>query len=136
MRTALRTFARKAEAERYLSLVEAQLAQGEWTDKLARWREVVVNLGLPGLRFHDLRHTGNTFAARSGVSTRDLMGRMGHDSMQAALIYQHATAEADARIIAALEAEIASVDGDRDDGGNEGEDDEGVDGTAGVLVPA
>ena len=33
----------------------------------------------------------------SGVSTRDLMARMGHDSVRAAIIYQHATTEADAR---------------------------------------
>ncbi|HEY6811606.1 MAG TPA: site-specific integrase [Propionibacteriaceae bacterium] len=29
------------------------------------------------LRFHDLRHTGNTLAASSGASTRELMHRMG-----------------------------------------------------------
>jgi integrase len=42
-----------------------------------------------GLHFHDLRHTGNHLAAQSKVSTRDLMNRIGHDSMRAALIYQH-----------------------------------------------
>ncbi|MFI7647708.1 integrase [Micromonospora sp. NPDC049460] len=51
---------------------------------------------------HDLRHTGNTLAARTGASTRDLMARMGHDSSQAALIYQHATTEADRAIAQAL----------------------------------
>jgi hypothetical protein len=35
---------------------------------------------------------------------------MGHDSMQAAIIYQHATAEADARIVAALDAELSGVE--------------------------
>jgi integrase len=64
-------------------------------------------LGDDSLTFHDLRHTGNVLAGRSGVSTRDLMVRMGHDSMLAAIIYQHASAEAGARIAAALEAEIA-----------------------------
>jgi hypothetical protein len=43
----------------------------------------------------------------SGVSTRDLMARMGHDSVRAAIIYQHATTEADARIAAALEVALA-----------------------------
>jgi integrase len=61
-------------------------------NKLVGWREKVEQVGLKGVRFHDLRHTGNTLAAGSGVSTRDLMSRMGHDSMQAALGYQHATA--------------------------------------------
>jgi integrase len=39
-------------------------------------------------RTHDLRHTGNTFAAASGVGLRDLMARMGHDSERAAMVYQ------------------------------------------------
>lgn len=38
------------------------------------------------------------FAAASGASLRDLMERMGHDSVRAALIYQHRTTEADRRI--------------------------------------
>ncbi|MGI5155875.1 tyrosine-type recombinase/integrase [Microbispora sp. CA-102843] len=52
-------------------------------------------VGVPGLHFHDLRHTGNTIAASAGASLRDLMARMGHDSVRAAMIYQHRTAEAD-----------------------------------------
>jgi hypothetical protein len=66
-------------------------------------------------------------AARSGVSTRDLMARMGHDSVRAAIIYQHATTEADARIAATLEAELVA-----DDGGQADHDD----GPAGAPVPA
>lgn len=55
----------------------------------------VARIGAPGLHFHDLRHTGNTLAAPSAHSTKDLMARTGHDSMNAAIIYQHATAQAD-----------------------------------------
>jgi hypothetical protein len=73
-------------------------------------------------------HTGNTLAARGGVGTRDLMTRMGHDSVRAAIIYQHATTEADARIAGSLDANIASAN----DGG--GATDEGDDGD-GVVVP-
>ena len=48
--------------------------------------------GVPaGFRFHDLRHTGNTLAASTGASIRELMVRLGHASPRAALIYQHAT---------------------------------------------
>ena len=55
------------------------------------------------LRLHDLRHTGNTtLAAATGASTKELMARMGHASAQAALIYQHATAERDRAIADAL----------------------------------
>jgi integrase len=63
-------------------------------------------MGVPHLRFHDLRHTGNTLAAETpGTSTRDLMER-GRDSMRAALIYQHATREADRRIADSLDQQI------------------------------
>jgi integrase len=58
--------------------------------------------GLPELRFHDLRHTGNTLAAATGASTKELMARTGHASMRAALIYQHATTDRDAAIAVAL----------------------------------
>lgn len=67
-------------------------------EKLTGWRNGVASIGFPGLHFHDLRHTGNMLAAASGASTRDLMARMGHDSMNAALIYQHRNREADRKI--------------------------------------
>ncbi|MEV0597585.1 site-specific integrase [Nonomuraea cavernae] len=55
-----------------------------------RWVDVVTEMGLPGLHFHDLRHTGNMLAAESGAGLKDLMARMGHDNVRAAMIYQHA----------------------------------------------
>ncbi|GAA4453069.1 tyrosine-type recombinase/integrase [Phytohabitans houttuyneae] len=71
-------------------------------NKLTKWSAAVAAIGAAGLHFHDLRHTGNTLAARTGASTKELMARMGHDSAQAALIYQHATAEADRAIAEAV----------------------------------
>jgi hypothetical protein len=59
-----------------------------------------------GVHFHDLRHTGNTLAVSSGASTRELMHRMGHASMRAALIYQRATSERDQEIAAAMDERI------------------------------
>jgi integrase len=103
-------------------------------NQLLRWRQALDRLGLADVRFHDLRHTGNTLAAASGVSTRDLMSRMGHDSMQAAIGYQHATAAADARITAALEGALSSGVDQVDDGRQGDEDDDG--GASGVLAPA
>ena len=50
------------------------------------------------MRFHDLRPTGNTLAATTGASTRELRARMGHASPRAALIYQHASADRDRAI--------------------------------------
>jgi integrase len=71
------------------------------------WSNLVVKAGLPaGFHFHDLRHTGNNRAAASGASTRELMHRMGHGSMCAALFYQHATSERDREIAAALNLRI------------------------------
>lgn len=57
------------------------------------WIKAVDEAGLPGLHLHDLRHKGNTMAAATGASLRELMERMGHTSTRAALIYQHATRE-------------------------------------------
>jgi len=73
-----------------------------------QWRKALTKIdGLPaGLVFHDLRHTGNTLAAGTGASTRELMARMGHASPRAALIYQHASAERDKVIAEALGAQI------------------------------
>ncbi|MGI8806361.1 MAG: tyrosine-type recombinase/integrase [Acidimicrobiales bacterium] len=67
------------------------------------WRRATTEVGLNGLKPHDLRHTGNTLAAATGASTRELMARMGHSSPRAALIYQHATRERDASIARALD---------------------------------
>ena len=67
--------------------------RGSWHSTV-RWTGLVVEVGLPkGFHFHDLRHTGNHLASVSGASTRELMQRMGHSTMRAALVYQHATDE-------------------------------------------
>jgi integrase len=73
------------------------------------WRDAVDALGVPGLHFHDLRHTGNALAAQAGVSLADLKARMGHDSVRAAMIYQHVAAEADQKIAAVLDERIGTV---------------------------
>lgn len=44
------------------------------------WARARVAAGRPDLHLHDLRHTGNTWAAATGASTRELMVRMGHAS--------------------------------------------------------
>jgi integrase len=73
---------------------------------------------------HDLRHTGNTLAAQSGASLADLKAGMGHDSDHAALIYQHATRDADRKIADALDARIKAE-----------RPDDGDDDAASALVP-
>jgi integrase len=69
------------------------------------WHAAVGKLGVPGLHFHDLRHTSYTLAA-PGASLADLKARMGHDSARAAMIYQHVTAAADRVIADALDRQI------------------------------
>ena len=66
------------------------------------WTKARNALGMPGLHFHDLRHTGNNLAAGQGASLRELMERMGHSSAGAALIYLHATRERDEAIAAGM----------------------------------
>jgi integrase len=79
---------------------------------------VVKSIGAEGLHFHDLRHTGNAFAAASGAKLRDLMARMGHDSERAAMIYQHESRGADKAITDAIDRYVKAEqdDGDDEDG--------------------
>lgn len=59
-------------------------------------------VGMPGFRFHDLRHTGQTLAATTGATLKDLMRRLGHASPAAAYRYLHAVDGRDAKIAVAL----------------------------------
>ena len=74
------------------------------------WARALDGAGLAGIHIHDLRHTGNHFAAMTGASTRELMGRMGHASMDAALIYQHRTADRDRAIADAIDLMLTRFD--------------------------
>jgi integrase len=66
--------------------------------------------GMPGFRFHDLRHTGQTLAAATGATTKDLMRRLGHASPAASYRYLHAVDGRDAEIASALSDLAASGD--------------------------
>jgi integrase len=84
----------------------APLTRNNWTRK---WHEALKAADVHGIHFHDLRHTGNTLAAATGASTKELMARMGHASPRAALIYQHATRERDMAIADALDQLIGQA---------------------------
>lgn len=75
------------------------------------WRAAVATTGAPeGLRPHDLRHHAATLTARMpGVTTKELMARIGHASPRAALLYQHATAERDRAIASFLDEVVDST---------------------------
>ena len=68
------------------------------------WLPAAGAAGLGGMRFHDLRHSAGTLAARTGATTKELMARLGHASPRAAMIYQHAAADRDRRIAEGLDA--------------------------------
>jgi integrase len=85
-------------------------------NKMAGWPDTARTIGLEGLHFHDLRHTGNQFAAYSGTALKDLMVRMGHDSERAALVYQHEARGADERVTDAIDLHVQAERIDDDDG--------------------
>lgn len=92
------------------------------------WFPATKATGLVGLRWHDLRHTAGTLAARTGATTKELMARLGHASPRAAMVYQHASEDRD-RIIAdrlaamavdeGLVADTNELDGAKDDAAEE-----------------
>jgi integrase len=68
------------------------------------WASALAKAGLPAeVHVHDLRHTGNTFAAETGASLAELMNRMGHSSTRAAQVYLHAREERGQQIAATLD---------------------------------
>ena len=97
-------------------------------NRISAWPYAVRSIGAEGLHFHDLRHTGNHFAASSGAGLRDLMARMGHGSERAALIYRHEARGADQAITGAIGSHVQA---ERDK--NARGDDDG--GQAGGLAP-
>jgi integrase len=68
----------------------------------AIWVRARKEVGRPGLRFHDLRHTHAVWVAGEGATLAELMARLGHSSPGAAMRYQHAAKGRDAQIAAAL----------------------------------
>lgn len=79
-----------------------------------KWRKARTKVGLPDhFHFYDLRHTGNTLAAQSGATLKDLMVRAGHSTERAAMIYQHSNDERQREVAQGLDAKVR---GDRDKG--------------------
>ena len=58
----------------------------------------------PTFRFHHLRHSGLTLAARTGATVAELQARAGHSTPHMALRYQHAASERDRALADALSA--------------------------------
>ena len=58
--------------------------------------------GRDDLRWHDLRHSGAVLAAQTGATLAELMARLGHSTVGAAMRYLHAAQGRDQAIAAAL----------------------------------
>lgn len=106
------------------------------------WSKAREAAGMPNLHIHDLRHTGGTLSAATGATLKELMARLGHSSVRAAMIYQHASQDRD-RLIAkglgtlvqqARGAGKASTDLDAD-ASAESEQPDDDESQAGVLAP-
>lgn len=83
--------------------------------RATKWKATVSEVGLSDeFHFHDLRHTGNQLAAEAGATTRELMRRMGHSTVRAAMRYQHSTDRRDRDIAAEMSRQAALARSDRD----------------------
>ena len=75
-------------------------------------RRALESAGVPPVRFHDLRHVAQVYAAEAGATLPELMARLGHASPAAAMIYLHARAERDHALTDALSAAMRpSIEG-------------------------
>ena len=75
----------------FISSTGTPLAHSNFRHRV--WLPALDTAGLPGVHFHDLRHTGNQLIANAGANPRELMARMGHDNPRAAMIYLHSSAD-------------------------------------------
>ena len=57
------------------------------------FRRALATAGAPQVRFHDLRHVAQVYAAEAGATLPELMARLGHATPAAAQVYLHARAD-------------------------------------------
>jgi len=67
------------------------------------WYRAREAAGRPDFHFHDLRHTGQTYAAATGATLRELMNRAGQSSIGAAQRYWHAGRQEDQALASRLD---------------------------------
>lgn len=61
-------------------------------------------VGKPGLTIHDLRRTSATLAAQQGATMAEIMRRLGHTTVQVALLYQQPTMDRDRQLAERMSA--------------------------------
>jgi integrase len=77
------------EAFVFTTINGSTLDRGNFRQRV--WLPVCQEVGVAGIRFHDLRHVAGTHAASSGLSVKALMNHLGHTTVEMALNYMHAT---------------------------------------------
>ena len=73
------------------------------------WRRLTKEAGLPGLRFHDLRHHAITELAESLASDQTIMAIAGHVSPRMLAHYSHVRLEAKRKALDALSGGVSGV---------------------------
>ncbi|MFF8894465.1 tyrosine-type recombinase/integrase [Brevibacterium casei] len=66
-------------------------------------RRAGATVGIPDLKWHQLRHTALTRLARAGATTADLMAVAGHSDVSVAMIYQHSEVERGRGLLASVD---------------------------------
>ena len=75
------------------------------------WERITKDAGLPGLRFHDLRHSHATFMLKEGINPKIVSERLGHADISFTLnTYSHVLPGLQAEAAAALDQLFAKND--------------------------
>lgn len=86
--------------------IDPSVPQKSWR---TAWRSVRKEAGLPGLRFHDLRHHAITELAESMTSDQTIMSIAGHVSRQMLEHYSHVRLAAKREALEALSSKPAAL---------------------------
>ena len=82
---------------------------GPWhvTDLLRAWHATLERVGLPSIRFHDLRHTAATVALSSGYELEDVKQLLGHSTITlTSNTYSHPVPARQREVVAGMEAAL------------------------------
>jgi integrase len=100
------------EVLRSPALPSAPLFRGADGDRLhpaalrRAWIKACAAAGVEGFHLHDLRHIGGTEAAHAGASIRDIMTRLWHTTLAAAIQYQHSSSARQDEVADAIDATL------------------------------
>lgn len=77
-----------------------------------RFKTILIDSGLPTIRFHDLRHLQATLLMYSGVNPQSISQRLGHSNTNTTLkVYTHNLSELDKQVVNQLENTIQKIKG-------------------------